>query len=80
MPGPLRTCDKHRNLRLDGAVVPVQGADDGRGDEVGEDDQVAPFQSLVTPLSVDGPSLPLSKYTWVDPLHILTLTWDGFFE
>jgi len=43
-------CDQHGYLRLDGAVVPVEGADDGRGDEVGEDDQVAPFQSLVAPL------------------------------
>ena len=58
----------------------MEGADDGRGDEVGEDDQVAPFQSLVAPLSADGPRLPLSKCIWVDPLHTLTLTLDGFFE
>ena len=47
------TCDKHRDLRLDGTVVPVQGADDGRGDEIGEDDQVAPFQPLIASLATD---------------------------
>ena len=47
------TCDKHRELWLDGTVVPVQGADDGRGDEVRQDDQVAPFQPLVAFLTKD---------------------------
>ena len=61
------TCDQHGYLRLDGAVVPVEGADDGRGDEVGEDDQVAPFQSLVTPLSADGPRLPYTNTFELNP-------------